>query len=32
MENLYVVPATIQLAGAEIIVPTVSREVKLRRH
>ena len=30
-ENLCVVPATIQLAGAEIeLVPTVSREVKLR--
>ena len=30
-KNLYVVPATIQLAGAEIeLVPTVSREVKLR--
>ncbi len=30
-ENLFVVPATIQLAGAEIeLVPTVSREVKLR--
>ncbi|HPU00559.1 MAG: ParA family protein [Firmicutes bacterium] len=30
-ENLYVVPATIQLAGAEIeLVPTVSREVKLK--
>lgn len=30
-ENLSVVPATIQLAGAEIeLVPTVSREVKLK--
>lgn len=30
--NLKVVPATIQLAGAEIeLVPTMSREVKLRR-
>ncbi len=30
-ENLFVAPATIQLAGAEIeLVPTVSREVKLR--
>ncbi len=30
-KNLFVVPATIQLAGAEIeLVPTVSREVKLR--
>lgn len=30
-ENLFVVPATIQLAGAEIeLVPTVSREVKLK--
>lgn len=30
-ENLYVAPATIQLAGAEIeLVPTVSREVKLK--
>lgn len=31
-ENLSVIPATIQLAGAEIeLVPTISREVKLRR-
>ncbi|MCR3920949.1 MAG: AAA family ATPase [Firmicutes bacterium] len=31
-ENLDVVPATIQLAGAEIeLVPTMSREVRLRR-
>lgn len=31
-ENLYVIPATIQLAGAEIeLVPTISREVRLRR-
>jgi chromosome partitioning protein len=31
-ENLFVVPATIQLAGAEIeLVPTVSREVKLKQ-
>ena len=30
-KNLHVVPATIQLAGAEIeLVPTVSREVKLK--
>ena len=30
-ENLFVAPATIQLAGAEIeLVPTVSREIKLR--
>ncbi|HOB28660.1 MAG: AAA family ATPase [Dethiobacteria bacterium] len=30
-KNLFVVPATIQLAGAEIeLVPTVSREVKLK--
>lgn len=32
MENLDVIPATIQLAGAEIeLVPTMSREVRLRR-
>lgn len=32
VENLYVVPATIQLAGAEIeLVPTISREVRLKR-
>ncbi|MCL6598776.1 MAG: AAA family ATPase [Alicyclobacillus macrosporangiidus] len=32
VENLWVLPATIQLAGAEIeLVPTISREVRLRR-
>ncbi len=32
VENLCVLPATIQLAGAEIeLVPTISREVRLRR-
>jgi chromosome partitioning protein len=32
LENLYVIPATIQLAGAEIeLVPTISREVRLKR-
>ncbi len=32
VENLYCIPATIQLAGAEIeLVPTVSREVRLKR-
>ena len=32
MENLYAIPATIQLAGAEIeLVPTISREVRLKR-
>lgn len=32
VENLSVVPATIQLAGAEIeLVPTISREVRLKR-
>lgn len=32
MENLDVIPATIQLAGAEIeLVPTISREVRLKR-
>ena len=32
VENLHVVPATIQLAGAEIeLVPTISREVRLKR-
>ena len=31
MENLYVVPATISLAGAEIeLVSTISREVRLK--
>jgi chromosome partitioning protein len=30
-ENLYILPATIQLAGAEIeLVPTVSREIRLK--
>src|SRR5579875_832188 len=32
VDNLAVLPATIQLAGAEIeLVPTISREVRLRR-
>jgi len=32
VENLHVVPATIQLAGAEIeLVPTISREVRLKK-
>jgi chromosome partitioning protein len=32
LENLNIIPATIQLAGAEIeLVPTISREVRLRR-
>ena len=32
VENLYIVPATISLAGAEIeLVSTVSREVRLKR-
>lgn len=32
LENLDVIPATIQLAGAEIeLVPTISREVRLKR-
>ncbi|WP_067622100.1 ParA family protein [Alicyclobacillus acidiphilus] len=32
LENLSLLPATIQLAGAEIeLVPTISREVRLRR-
>lgn len=32
VENLYTIPATIQLAGAEIeLVPTISREVRLKR-
>jgi chromosome partitioning protein len=31
-ENLYILPSTIQLAGAEIeLVPTISREVRLKR-
>ena len=32
VENLYSIPATIQLAGAEIeLVPTISREIRLKR-
>lgn len=32
VENLEIIPATIQLAGAEIeLVPTISREVRLKR-
>jgi chromosome partitioning protein len=32
VENLYSIPATIQLAGAEIeLVPTISREVRLKK-
>ncbi len=32
VENLFAVPATIQLAGAEVeLVPTISREVRLKR-
>ncbi|MCL6574241.1 MAG: AAA family ATPase [Bacillus sp. (in: Bacteria)] len=32
IENLHAIPATIQLAGAEIeLVPTISREVRLKR-
>jgi chromosome partitioning protein len=32
LENLFAIPATIQLAGAEIeLVPTISREVRLKR-
>lgn len=32
VENLHCIPATIQLAGAEIeLVPTISREVRLKR-
>lgn len=32
VQNLWLLPATIQLAGAEIeLVPTISREVRLRR-
>src|SRR5690606_23763723 len=31
-ENLFIIPATINLAGAEIeLVPTISREVRLKR-
>jgi chromosome partitioning protein len=31
-DNLYIIPATIQLAGAEIeLVPTISREVRLKK-
>lgn len=32
LENLYLMPSTIQLAGAEIeLVPTISREIRLKR-
>src|SRR5699024_3204135 len=32
LDGLYIVPSTIQLAGAEIeLVPTISREVRLKR-
>lgn len=32
VENLFIMPSTIQLAGAEIeLVPTISREVRLKR-
>jgi chromosome partitioning protein len=32
VEGLYIIPSTIQLAGAEIeLVPTISREVRLKR-
>ncbi|WP_416148057.1 ParA family protein [Salipaludibacillus sp. HK11] len=32
VENLFILPSTIQLAGAEIeLVPTISREVRLKR-
>lgn len=32
VDGLYIIPSTIQLAGAEIeLVPTISREVRLRR-
>jgi len=32
VENMFIIPATIQLAGAEIeLVPTISREVRLKR-
>lgn len=33
VNNLDVIPATIQLSGAEIeLVPTISREVRLKKH
>src|SRR5690606_39807511 len=32
LENLKIIPATIQLAGAEIeLVPTISREIRLKK-
>lgn len=32
VENLHIIPATIQLAGAEIeLVPTISREIRLKK-
>src|SRR5690606_21659489 len=32
IDNLFLIPATIQLAGAEIeLVPTISREIRLRK-
>ncbi|GGK35518.1 sporulation initiation inhibitor protein Soj [Caldalkalibacillus thermarum] len=32
IENLHIIPATIQLAGAEIeLVPTISREIRLKK-